>query len=581
DSGINITIDNTSISSLSQAIQLSNDNDIITIRNSNMTSEDECIYIFGDYANIYISNSNITSEDGCIYMYGDYANIYISDSNLTSGSACLYCRYQYNNYASIEDSNIETRDEFGSSIYFRNCYGLEIDNVIGTGEIYTSGLQTASINDLSNDGDVRLYNCGNITNSDVNGELRISCSSGNNKVENVSVEDLDLSGGTCERYDVINATGKNGLEIKNYKFISDQTLSGLEVDEIIVCSSNNLNISLIDDDIEHNDIVIYNSTNINFDANYSRFYFSISNSNDNYITHLNTSSIYCSSSESLVDYSHADELRIASNCNISINNTNIINTEEYAVLSNGGNASIYNSYVEGNYSAILINNDEASSFIDIYDSVLHSTTNEPGYNGANSTIYFYCGYYDPEWGYNCNNTAIVNLYNTTYDTYFVNWTNTQLNVYWLLSVDNPLGATVSIYDYLDNLVSQFSDITNELWLREFYATQSGVTNTSEYTINAEKSGYEDYSTNIVMSSNLNILITMAEIIPSAIPTGFIVYWTASITIYSLFFTLVFIGMIFGWYEVGVRRPEEIISWFVGIAVLSLIVATLISTLLSI
>jgi len=173
--------------------------------------------------------------------------------------------------------------------------------------------------------------------------------------------------------------------------------------------------------------------------------------------------------------------------------------------------------------------------------------------------------------------GILNLYNTSIDSYNVE--GGQLNVYWQLDVINPLSATVKIYDYLNNLISQFIE-NKTLWLREYYVTPTNNrTNTTPHTIQATKSGYQDYSTQLTMNTNRELTITLSEIV-SLIPTGFAVYWTVSNIIIASAIVITMLVMLFGVTEVQIRKPEETIAWFVGFALFSIIVLTLLSTLIS-
>jgi len=217
-------------------------------------------------------------------------------------------------------------------------------------------------------------------------------------------------------------------------------------------------------------------------------------------------------------------------------------------------SKFYNSEFYGNLSGIT---SDYNGSIEVYNSILDGNT------------------YDVYVKYDGN----AELFNTTFDVYQVT-TGGRLDVYWLLEVSNPLSATVKIYDYLNSLVSEFSDTDKSIWLREYYVEpDNNRTNTTPHTIQATKSGYEDYSTQLTMNTNRLLTVTLTEIV-SIIPTGFTIYWTASNIIIASAIVITMLVMLFGMIEVQVRKPEEIISWFVGFALFSIIALSLLITLIS-
>lgn len=103
----------------------------------------------------------------------------------------------------------------------------------------------------------------------------------------------------------------------------------------------------------------------------------------------------------------------------------------------------------------------------------------------------------------------VSLYNSTISNYSVT-NDSELNVYWQLVVNNPLIASVKIYDKLDNLISEFS-ANKTLWLREYYVVpENNRINSTPHDITASKTGYETNSTLLTMDINKLFTVSLLE-----------------------------------------------------------------------
>lgn len=169
------------------------------------------------------------------------------------------------------------------------------------------------------------------------------------------------------------------------------------------------------------------------------------------------------------------------------------NSIYYGMRFRDSNGTINDSYIVGNLSGV----DIWDGNIDVHDSELIVLTPVSEYGSFGSL--------------RTRNNAIANLYNVTMnDAENISARDTsQVNVYWQLSVSNPLGALVKIYDSLSNIVSEFSDLTKSPWLREFYVYNDTRTNTTPHTIEATKEDYEDMTMEITMDDNKKITLILS------------------------------------------------------------------------
>jgi hypothetical protein len=165
----------------------------------------------------------------------------------------------------------------------------------------------------------------------------------------------------------------------------------------------------------------------------------------------------------------------------------------------------------------------------------------------------------------------INLFNTT-GVNIANITNGSiLNVYWNLTVINPLLANVSIYDSQNNLLSSFTG-DNSLWVRQFFQNASGMTNTTPYSIELSKSGYYAKTDSISMNTNKDYTISIRLIIPIIDPssiTGQLVL-TLGFGIMGLFAVLTLLG--FGYVTAtGKPDPETIAKIMIGVVIIILMI----------
>jgi parallel beta-helix repeat protein len=219
------------------------------------------------------------------------------------------------------------------------------------------------------------------------------------------------------------------------------------------------------------------------------------------------------------------------------------------------NITIINSYIYGNNVAFSIDNSRYGH-IDIYNSRIERGST----NSSLGAIYTYC-INPPCWN---NNT--YSLYNTTLTDYYINYS--RLNVYWNLSVRNPLSASIKIYNLTGDEVASFSD-SEDVWLLDYYVTKlNSRTNSTPHNITATKSGYVANTTSLTMdtSREFNIILASVPIIdqmPSI--TGQLVL-TIGFGIMGLFSVMTLLYFGYSW-----RDPEMIAKVMIGITIIMLMI----------
>jgi len=178
--------------------------------------------------------------------------------------------------------------------------------------------------------------------------------------------------------------------------------------------------------------------------------------------------------------------------NVKIENLDCINEKRYCLYVYYNNTVLVNnSKIIGNTSSLYVYQDELSN-IKVYNSVIDRISNDSRYGAI----------YIPRY-----NKSKIELYNVTLKDYYVN--QSRLDVYWLLKVNNPKGASVTIYDKNNNEVSSFTDNYKELWLMDYYVIPlNQKLELNNYTIISTKQNYEDLTINLILNENKNINIVL-------------------------------------------------------------------------
>jgi len=171
----------------------------------------------------------------------------------------------------------------------------------------------------------------------------------------------------------------------------------------------------------------------------------------------------------------------------------------YGIRYYNSNGTVNNSVIDGVYSAMDLYGD---SHVVSYNTVYNVLDPSYGYAGVKtrgtSTLELY----------NCTIEEKENL--TAGDT-------SQIDLYWKLTVNNSFGATVDVYDYLNNLLIEFTDSLLEMWVRELYVDSIGITYLTPHTIVSQKDGYQTKSDSITMDSNKEYTV-MLEVMPPTPPS---------------------------------------------------------------
>ncbi len=199
----------------------------------------------------------------------------------------------------------------------------------------------------------------------------------------------------------------------------------------------------------------------------------------------------------------------------------------------GGDLDIYSSNLTGNLSAVDMDKGNGNNFVDIYNSEISRTSTDTNYGAIylNGT-----GAYD-------NN---ANIYNSTLEDYRVE--GSQLNVYWYLTVSNPLSADATVINASNSTVSTFSD-SRTIALREYYVIPTDQRfNSTPHWISATKTDYVPLSpTSINMNQNREYTISMV-LIPFA---GMIANTQSALLVLSI--VIAFLAVLF----IAVRLQEKV------------------------
>jgi len=243
----------------------------------------------------------------------------------------------------------------------------------------------------------------------------------------------------------------------------------------ILLPSRSFNNSLINNNIYYVDS---NSSNVHYFSN--NINLTIRNETTYLLSNISVSSFTHST------FSNVNHLLVD---NVKIDGTY---SRYYGLRFLGNNtADVLNCDITGNISAVDI---QGKGVVNIYNSILTRMTpstelSSPSYGSIRT-----------------RNEAIANIYNCTLnDAENVSAIDTsQINLYWLLEVSNPLLAIVKIYDNQNNLISEFSG-NNTLWAKELFQNASGKTNATPHRIEATKEGYENLTTEIIITLGMKRL----------------------------------------------------------------------------
>ena len=202
-------------------------------------------------------------------------------------------------------------------------------------------------------------------------------------------------------------------------------------------------------------------------------------------------------------------------------------------LIRAGNFNITDSSIKGNLSAIEIDGYFGGNNIKILDTDIYRYSTE----GTYGSIWMRCTS-EP-----CSGESYASLYNSYLGDYKID--SSVLDVYWEVTVENPLNADVKIYNSTGSEIESFSDTTKTLWLLDYRVEEvDSRTNSTPYSINYTKepkyrAGSELFS--LGMDRLLSISLVLGPVInqmPSI--TGLLVVGTGYgiigiLTILTLFF----------------------------------------------
>jgi hypothetical protein len=499
-----------------------------TLDNCIITEFDDGVYISGDTDYMLINNSIISDNND----YGVYASCSSSDEcdnvNITNSvindntDDGLYLRYFDGDY--LHNLTINNND-YGIYLYNSNnntMNDIDLFNNLGLRGIYLYVSNNNILNDIriinltrTNSRGIYVwgdnFNASNIYVS--NAPIGITFGGQNNYIIDSIIEgslyDISLN---CETTIVSNVTGTGGLAIESYN--STVTIRDRDnLSHLYICGNDSIvdNVSMT-----HGGLYVsgYNTSITQFACDDCYSGISSQYSDDLLIR------------DALIKGTKRYSIEIYNGNNSSFENVKIRDSTGfygivfwnatgtfrnlYAYLPSIemsifevtlSTVDIYDSVMFGSYAGIALDNNAGDTSSNIYNSKLNrsSTDSHPTSTWYNGSLVLYCSCGS------CPYNNYANLYNSTFTDY--NILNSSLNVYWNLDVKNPLEALVSIKDLGDNLVSQFSDASKSLWLREYYVTPLNVrTDTTPHTIETTKEGYEDQTTEITMDDNKEITL---------------------------------------------------------------------------
>lgn len=229
----------------------------------------------------------------------------------------------------------------------------------------------------------------------------------------------------------------------------------------------------------------------------------------------------------------------------------------------------YNDVVSGKNALDFINNTN----ITINNSNIISSG--VGVASSNSTVdVYHSSFTIPSYDIWAYNNGIISFYNTSLTTSY-SVTNGQFNIYWQLVVNNSFHtANINIYDNESSLVSQFTDATKNVWLREYYVTTGDVrTNSTPHTINASKSGYYTNSTSIQMDTNKEFTVLLALI---HLPAGMVIFRQIAVIPVIMIMSMV---LLLGFLKIEFTEPRDYLKFFIGLVMALLILVSVIPMLL--
>jgi len=492
----NMTIYNNGAASTGYGLYANRVSDI-TVRNIETFNNSRYEIYFYQTNNTLLENANVygtrsTTTSYPIYYQGASKNHILKNVRVHDNVAGNYSisgmRFYGVTNVSIYNATAFNLDSLNDITY--TAVGFEIyltnNSVIDSCEIYNVSLRGLSVrnsyNNLVKDSYFHAYDGAEYGNQDI----RVSVDSGqpliycDNTFENVRITGNKTYNfynytTTVENADVgaIEMCDADGSVIRNVTLTSPPGSIG---HNIRLEYSDNSNIS--DVTMNGGNLLIYYSQNVNVD-DVECYNGSYANKHPGIIANFNNrfNVLFLNSSINVNDFYLHDSpygISISNFINATLTRARINAASEALRADRMFWTSSGAGYVYGN----------------VYDSILTG--------GINMTCMFG----------NCTEPSILNLYNTTYDSYDVN-NATSMNVYWKLSANNPLSANVAVKNATGDEIASFSDANRDLWLMEYYVTPVNVrTNSTPHTIEASKDGYEDFSTEITMDRNKEITLIL-------------------------------------------------------------------------
>lgn len=364
----------------------------------------------------------------------------------------------------------------------------------------------------------------------------------------------------CESITVSECYGTNGKPILFYN--SQESIDGsTEFDQIILCDADDTTISGVNYNGNGiNGISIMHSDNINFENSILTE------------THSNSLMFYDSNvTVNNVTVDKQDYLTRIMSSNVVANGFYIINPDTANSLEVYGNSTIYltNSEITGNTTGIMFDNGEiyqsAYSSGNIYFEAVNSTFTKTSDSGYSMNLM--CS------SENCGET-IVKLYDTTIDNYDV--TNSTLEVFWSLSINNPNTASVSITNSTDDQVESFSD-SRRVWLKENYVEPyNNLVSSNPHTVSSSKEGYTSFSSTFDITSPDSLLIDIERTVMGGLPsiTGKLAV-TLGYGIIGLFavFNLMMLAI-----SEEFRKPKNFIKIMIAVAIVLLMISSLLGAM---
>jgi hypothetical protein len=518
--------------------------------------------------NVYISNFTSSAISFNNTNNGRMVNTLLNANG--SVGAGLQLTNGLNRNITIDGFVMNSYTGNNNPLRFVNATNVSVNNATITGKTTigsASSISTSSDNSMLSFTNIEVYNASFIEVSFLpNGLTFINVSSHDNYF-NVSAsfpsqaKDFIFSNtpnnpSFCSNVIIENFTTTGGYPVVFYnsQVSINNWLNNFSI--IWLCNANNSIINNVSTNLSGNQIYVFGSSNFTLKNSYfensgcgigtdGTFFMSVQSDNitlDNLLYNKTTNGmlIYNTNNIKINNVRVYDSSKLINTfMNVTGNLSNIyayrINPDNTAnvraiALSTGCNLSMNNITIDTAYDAIGISlsdknliNISNSNFINIgNNSIFADTRYYFGYtlNAYNSNfdgkIFTYCS--SPATN-NCSMIGLINLFNSTAETYSING-NSSLNAYWNLLVNNPLNAQIQIQNATGNTIESFDDSRN-IWIKQYYIIQNVITNSTPHNITSSKSGYTTNITEITMNMNLifNAIlsqITVPVIDPSSI-----------------------------------------------------------------